>query len=141
MVNDAGISVDPTKVEAVEKWEAPKNPTEIKSFLGLAGYYRQFSEKFSSIASPMTKLTRKGVKFIWGEEQEEAFQLLKDKLTKAPVLALPEGTEDFVVFSDASCVGMGCVLMQRGKVIAYASRQLKANELNYPTHEIGRAHV
>ncbi|KAI3824163.1 hypothetical protein L1987_05612 [Smallanthus sonchifolius] len=100
-----------------------------------AGYYRRFIENFSRIALPMTKLTCKETKFVCGPDQESAFQLLKEKLTKAPVLSLPEGTEDFVVYSDASHSGLGCVLRQRGKVIAYASRQLNIHEANFPTHD------
>ncbi|GJT42123.1 putative reverse transcriptase domain-containing protein [Tanacetum coccineum] len=102
---------------------------------GLAGYYRGFIEGFSKIASPMTKLTQKSVKFEWGEKAEAAFQLLKQKLCSAPILALPEGSENFVVYCDASHKGLGAVLMQREKVIAYASRQLKVHEKNYTTHD------
>ncbi|GJT57387.1 putative reverse transcriptase domain-containing protein [Tanacetum coccineum] len=117
-------------------WESPKTPTEIRQFLGLAGYYRRFIEGFSKIAKSMTKLTQKGVKFDWGDKQEAAFQLLKQKLCSAPILALPEGSEDFVVYCDASHKGLGAVLMQREKVISYASRQLKIHEKNYTTHDL-----
>ncbi|GJY13657.1 putative reverse transcriptase domain-containing protein [Tanacetum coccineum] len=103
---------------------------------GLAGYYRRFIENFSKIAKSLTILTQKCKTFDWGEEQELAFQTLKDKLCNAPVLALPDGPEDFVVYCDASGLGLGCVLMQRGKVIAYASRQLKIHEKNYTTHDL-----
>ncbi|GKC77788.1 putative nucleotidyltransferase, ribonuclease H [Tanacetum coccineum] len=103
---------------------------------GLAGYYRRFIENFSKIAKSLTILTQKSKTFNWGEEQEYAFQTLKDKLCNAPVLALPDGSEDFVVYCDASGIGLGCVLMQRGKVIAYASRQLKIHENNYTTHDL-----
>ncbi|GJU70885.1 putative nucleotidyltransferase, ribonuclease H [Tanacetum coccineum] len=103
---------------------------------GLAGYYRRFIENFSKIAKSLTILTQKSKTFNWGEEQEYAFQTLKDKLCNAPVLALPDGPEDFVVYCDASGIGLGCVLMQRGKVIAYASRQLKIHEENYTTHDL-----
>ncbi|GJW13012.1 putative reverse transcriptase domain-containing protein [Tanacetum coccineum] len=103
---------------------------------GLAGYYRRFIEGFSKIAKPMTKLTQKKVKFEWGDKQETAFQLLKQKLCSAPILALPEGSEDFIVYCDASIKGLGVVLMQREKVIAYASRQLKIHEKNYTTHDL-----
>ncbi|KAJ9557045.1 hypothetical protein OSB04_011659 [Centaurea solstitialis] len=136
VVNKEGIHVDPAKVEAVKKWEAPKTPTEIRQFLGLAGYYRRFIANFSKIAQPLTTLTQKDKKFIWGEKQEEAFQLLKHKLCNAPILALPEGTNNFVVYCDASHQGLGCVLMQNEKVIAYASRQLKVHEKNYTTHDL-----
>ncbi|GKB31486.1 putative reverse transcriptase domain-containing protein [Tanacetum coccineum] len=102
----------------------------------MAGYYSRFIENFSKIAKPLTVLTRKSKTFDWGEEQENAFQTLKGKLCYAPVLALPDGLEDFVVYCDASGLGLGCVLMQRGKVIAYASRQLKIHEKNYTTHDL-----
>jgi hypothetical protein len=136
-----GIYVDPGKVEAVLKWEKPTNVTEIQSFLGLAGYYRRFIEGFSTIASPLTKLTRKEVRFIWSKECEESFQELKRRLILAPVLALPFGTEGFMVYSDASRRGLGCVLMQYEKVIAYASRQLKPHEVNYPVHNLELATI
>ncbi|GJW93986.1 putative reverse transcriptase domain-containing protein [Tanacetum coccineum] len=103
---------------------------------GLAGYYRRFIEGFSKIAKPMTKLTQKKVKFDWGDKAEAAFQLIKQKLCSAPILALPEGSEDFIVYCDASIKGLGAVLMQREKVIAYASRQLKIHEKNYTTHDL-----
>ncbi|KAJ9557909.1 hypothetical protein OSB04_012523 [Centaurea solstitialis] len=141
LVNREGIKVDPAKIEAVMKWEVPKTPTEIRSFLGLAGYYRWFIQDFSKIAVPLTRLTRKNVKFVWGEEQQKAFELLREKLCKAPVLTLPEGVDDETVYCDASYHGLGCVLMQRGKVIAYASRQLKTHEVNYPTHDLELAAV
>nr|GEW80303.1 retrotransposon protein, putative, Ty3-gypsy subclass [Tanacetum cinerariifolium] len=102
----------------------------------LVGYYRRFIKGFSKIAKPMTKLTQKKVKFEWGNEQEAAFQLLKQKLCSAPILALPEGSEDFIVYCDASNKGLGAVLMQREKVISYASRQLKIHEKNYMTHDL-----
>ncbi|GJY91841.1 putative nucleotidyltransferase, ribonuclease H [Tanacetum coccineum] len=124
------------KIETVKNWASPTTPSEIRQFLGLAGYYRRFIEGFSKIAKPMTELTQKDRKFDWGEEQEAAFQLLKQKLCVAPILALPEGSDDFVVYCDASIRGLGAVLMQRMKVIAYASRQLKIHEKNYTTHDL-----
>jgi ribonuclease HI len=136
VVGEKGIHVDPAKIEAIKKWETPKTPTEIRQFLGLAGYYRRFIEGFSKIAQPLTALTQKDRKFIWEQHQEDAFRLLKKKLCNAPILALPEGTDDFVVYCDASRQGLGCVLMQRSKVIAYASRQIKVHEKNYTTHDL-----
>jgi len=136
-----GILVDSRKVEVVLKWERPTNVTEIRSFLGLAGYHRRFIEGFSTIAIPMTRLTRKGTKWEWTRECEESFQKLKQKLTTTPVLVLPSGTGGFVVYSDASKRGLGCVLMQHGKVIAYASRQLKPHEFNYPVHDLELAAI
>ncbi|KAI3523720.1 hypothetical protein L1887_02068 [Cichorium endivia] len=136
IVSKEGIHVDPTKIKAIENWEAPKTPTEIRQFLGLAGYYRRFIQNFSKIAKPLTALTQKGVTFKWEDKQDATFQTLKKALCSAPILSLPEGTEDFVVYCDASNQGLGCVLMQRGKVIAYASRQLKTHEVNYTTHDL-----
>jgi len=136
VISAGGICVDPGKVEAVLKWKKPTNVTEIRSFLGLARYYRRFIEGFSTIASPLTKLTRKEVRFNWSKECEESFQEMKRRLTSAPVLALPSGTEGFIVYSDASSRGLGCVLMQYGKVIAYTSKQLKPHEVNYPVHDL-----
>ncbi|GJZ27213.1 putative reverse transcriptase domain-containing protein [Tanacetum coccineum] len=128
--------LNPSKIEAVKNWEALRTSSEVRSFLGLAGYYRRFIENFSKISKPLTILTQKCKTFDWGEEQELAFQTLKDKLFNAPVLALPDGLKDFVVYRGASGLGLGCVLMQRGKVIAYASRQLKIHEKNYTTHDL-----
>ncbi|GJZ02191.1 putative reverse transcriptase domain-containing protein [Tanacetum coccineum] len=136
VIDSRGIHVDPAKIESIKDWVSSKTPTEIRQFLGLAGYYRRFIEGFSKIAKSMTKLTQKGIKFDWGEKEENAFQLIKQKLCSAPILALPEGSEDFVVYCDASHKGLGAVLMQREKVIAYASRQLKVHEKNYTTHDL-----
>ncbi|GKF77697.1 putative reverse transcriptase domain-containing protein [Tanacetum coccineum] len=116
-----GIHVDPAKIESIKDWASPKTLTEIHQFLGLAGYYQRFIEGFLKIAKPMMKLTQKNVKFDWSEKAEGAFQLLKQKLCSASILALPEGSENFVVYCDASCKGLGAILMQRKKVIAYAS--------------------
>uniref|UniRef100_A0A251V6N1 Putative reverse transcriptase domain, Ribonuclease H-like domain protein n=1 Tax=Helianthus annuus TaxID=4232 RepID=A0A251V6N1_HELAN len=136
VVNKDGTHVDPSKVDSIRNWPAPRTPTEIRQFLGLAGYYRRFIKDFSKIAQPLTMLTQKGVTYRWGDSQETAFQYLKDRLCSAPILSLPEGTDDFVVYCDASIQGLGCVLMQRDKVIAYASRQLKIHERNYTTHDL-----
>ena len=141
MVSKEGISVDPAKVEVMMRWERPKSVFEICSFLGLAGYYRRFIENFSRIACPMTRLTRKGVSFDWNDKCEESFQELKKRLTTTPVLITPVSGEKYTVFCDASRVGLGCVLMQRGRVVAYASRKLKKHEENYPTHDLELAAV
>nr|GEX74646.1 putative reverse transcriptase domain-containing protein [Tanacetum cinerariifolium] len=111
---------DPAKIESVKDWASPNSPTKIRQFLGLAGYYRRFIEGFSKIAKPMTKLTKKKVKFEWGDKQRAVFQLLKQKLCSAPIMALPEGSEDFIVYCDASNKGLGAVLMQRGKKLCSA---------------------
>ncbi|GKA27912.1 putative reverse transcriptase domain-containing protein [Tanacetum coccineum] len=131
-----GIHVDPAKIESIKDWASPKSPTEIRQFLGLAGYYRRFIEGFSKIAKPMTKQTQKNVKFDWGEKEEAAFQLMKQKLCSAPILAFPKGSKNFIVYCDVSHKGLGAVLMQNEKVIAYASRQLKIHEKNYTTHDL-----
>ncbi|GJR62948.1 putative reverse transcriptase domain-containing protein [Tanacetum coccineum] len=115
VVNQSGIHMDPGKIEAVKNWKAPTTSSEIRSFLGLAGYYRRFIANFSKIAKPLTSLTQKNQKYVWGVEQEEAFQTLKNNLCDAPILSLPDGVEDFVVYCDASNQGLGCVLMQRNK--------------------------
>ncbi|GKB06655.1 putative reverse transcriptase domain-containing protein [Tanacetum coccineum] len=136
VIDSEGIHIDPTKIESIKDWESPKTLTEIRQFLSLAGYYRRFIKGLPKIAKPMTKLTQKSVKFNWGEKEETAFQTLKQKLCSAPILALPEGSENFVVYCDASHKGLGAVLMQKEKVIAYASRQLKIHEKNYTTHDL-----
>ncbi|KAI3685419.1 hypothetical protein L6452_34661 [Arctium lappa] len=112
------VKVDPSKFEAMMNWEPPKSPSEIRSFLGLAGYYRRFIQNFSKIASSLTTLTRKNVEFIWTEAQEKVFRTLQKKLCEAQILSLPEGSEDFVVYSDALKMGLVCVLMERAVVFA-----------------------
>ncbi|GJW04670.1 putative reverse transcriptase domain-containing protein [Tanacetum coccineum] len=136
VIDSQGIHMDPAKIESIKDWASPKTAVEIRQFLGLAGYYRRFIEGFSKIAKSMTKLTQKKVKFDWGDKEEAAFQLIKHKLCSAPILALPEGSKDFIIYCNASIKGLGDVLMQREKVIAYASRQLKTNEKNYTTHDL-----
>ncbi|KAI3776203.1 hypothetical protein L1987_45975 [Smallanthus sonchifolius] len=115
--NDKGIHVDPAKIEAVKNWNASKTPTEVH-------------------CCPSYRLTHKGKTYEWGPKQEETFQTLKQKLCNAPILTLPDGNDDIVVYCDASNQGLGCVLMQRGKVISYASRKLKIHEKNYTTHDL-----
>ncbi|WVZ89849.1 LOW QUALITY PROTEIN: hypothetical protein U9M48_036202 [Paspalum notatum var. saurae] len=122
---EKGVAVDPSKVKDVPNREAAGNP----------GYYRRFIKDFSKIAKPMTSLTKKNAKFMWGPKCEEGFRELKKLLTTAPVLAQPDVTKPFDVYCDASGRGLGCVLMQEGRVIAYASRQLRKHETNYPTHD------
>ncbi|GKA27828.1 putative reverse transcriptase domain-containing protein [Tanacetum coccineum] len=136
VIDSSGVHVDPAKIEAIKNWAAPTTPTEVRQFLGLAGYYRRFIKEFSLISKPLTKLTQKNKPFVWGDDEEEAFQTLKLKLCSAPILSLPEVSEDFVVYCDASLKGFGVVLMQREKVTAYASRQLRKNEENYTTHDL-----
>ena len=109
---------------------------EIKSFLGLVGYYQKFIGGFSKLALPLTKLTRKGQAFSWDAQCEHSFQTLKEKLTTAPVFFFPNPREPFKVYCDASNMGLGGVLMQNGQVMAYRSRQLKTHDMNYPTHDL-----
>ena len=141
VISKEGVQVDPKKVEAVSNWPRPTNVTETRSFLGMARYYRRFVKDFSKISAPLTRLIRKQVKFEWDDTCEQSFQKLKDCLTNASVLALPTDQGGMTVYCDASIVGLGCVLMQNGKVIAYAFRQLRRHELNYPTHDLEMAAV
>ncbi|XP_075499247.1 uncharacterized protein LOC142537633 [Primulina tabacum] len=115
IVSKDGIALDPMKIEAIKQWPIHTTVSEVRSFLGLAGYYRRFIANFSKIALSLTNLTRKAVKFEWTSECQHGFQVLKDKLTSSPILALPCGTEDFIVYTDASKMGLEAVLMQHGK--------------------------
>ena len=133
--------VDPEKVESVMSWERPKSVFEIRSFLGLAGYYKRFIEDFSRLAAPMTSLTRKEVKFDWDDQCEEAFQELRRRFTTAPILIVPDRGQGYTVYCDASRAGLGCVLMQFERVVAYGSRQLKNHEQNNPTHDMELAAI
>ncbi|KAG8472804.1 hypothetical protein CXB51_034687 [Gossypium anomalum] len=141
VVSAEGIKVDPRKIEAILEWKPPRSVSKIQSFLGLAGYYRRFVEGFSVMAAPLTKLIRKGAPFVWTEKQQEAFEKLKEVLTEAAVLIQLESGKDFTVYSNASHVGLGCVLMQEGKVVTYVSQQLKSHKVNYPTHDLELAAV
>ena len=109
MISAEGVYVDPQKIEAIVNWKPPTNVTEIRSFLGLARYYRKFVEGFSKLATPMTKLTKKEEKFVWSEACQQSFDELKRKLTSAPVLTLPSGHDGYTVYCDASRQGLGCV--------------------------------
>ena len=135
------VSVDPQKIEVVVNLKAPKNVSEVKSFLGLAGYYKKSVEGFSKIPAPLTKLTRKDVKYDWVDACQQSFKELKSRLTSAPVLALPNGRDGFVVYSDAYQHCLGCVLMHNDRVIAYTSGLLKKHDENYPTHDLELATV
>jgi len=117
VISAQGIAVDPTKVEAVVKWESPKSATKIRSFVGLAGYYRRFIEGFSKIVAPLTQLSRKDQPFTWTDKCDESFQELKRRLTSAPILVIPDVSKPFEVYCDASHLGLGCVLMQEKKVV------------------------
>ncbi|WVZ96653.1 hypothetical protein U9M48_042263 [Paspalum notatum var. saurae] len=141
VISNGGIAVDQSKVSEVQNWKIPEDVKGIMSFLGLAGYYRRFIEGFSKIAKPMTALLEKNIKFQWTSACQKAFEELKKRLTTAPVLTFPDMHKPFSVYCDASRLGLGCVLMQEGKVIAYASRQLRDHEKNYPTHDLELAAV
>ena len=141
IVSTEGIRVDPTKIEAVVSWKPPRNVTKVRSFLGLAGYYRWFVKGFFVIAYSLPKLPQKGVKFEWDDKYQSSFEQLKKILVKSPVLTQPTSGKECAMYSDASRIGLGCVLMQDGKVVAYASRQLKPHEQNYPTHDLELAAV
>ena len=125
VVSASGVPLDLEKVEAVMSWERSKSIFEIRSFLGLVGYYRRFIEDFSRLVEPMMRLTRKGVKFEWDDLCERAFQELKIRLTSAPIMIVSERGPMYTVYYNASKDGLGCVLMQSGRVVAYGSRQLK----------------
>ncbi|GJU14509.1 reverse transcriptase [Tanacetum coccineum] len=141
IVSADGIIMDPSKVEAITKWPRPTTVTRLEGFLGLAGYYLTFIRVSPITLTHLTQLMRKGEKFVWTDERNESFEELKRRLVSAPILTLPSGSGGFQIYSDASKKGLGCVLMQHGKVIAYASRQLKPYEVNYPTHDLELAAV
>ncbi|WZY72146.1 hypothetical protein YC2023_004386 [Brassica napus] len=141
VVSEAGVAVDPEKIIAITEWPTPKSATEIRSFLGLPGYYRKFVKGFASIAKPTTQLTGKDVKFVWTDECSKSLTELKRQLTDTPVLVLPRPGIPYEVYTDASGTGLGCVLMQDGHVIAYASHQLRPHEVNYPTHDLELAAI
>ena len=128
-------------MQDVLNWKPPTTVSEIRSFLGLAGYYRRFIEGFSKLAKPMTALLEKNAKFIWSNKCQANFDELKKRLTTAPVLIMPDLSKNFSIYCDASRLGLGCVLMQEGRVVAYASRQLRKHELKYPTHDLELAAV
>ena len=141
IVSKEGLAVDPANVVAVQDWKTPGNATEVRSFLGLAGFYRKFIRDFAKISAPLTRLTKKNLAFAWDLDCDIAFQRLKRALTTAPVLTLPDGSKMFTVYTDACGTGLGVVLMQEGRVVAYGGRQLKVHEKNYPTHDLELAAI
>ena len=141
IVSIEGFRVDLVKIKAIMNWKPPRNVTEVRSFLGLAGYYQRFVQGFSIITSSLTRLLWKGVKFEWDDKCQSSYERLKEILVEALVLIQPTSGRDYTMYIDASRIGLGYVLMQDGKVVAYASRQLKPHEKNYPTHDLKLAVV
>jgi ribonuclease HI len=141
VISKGGISMDPSKVQDVLNWNAPTSVGDIWSFHGLARYYRRFIEGFSKISKPMIELLEKDKKFEWTSACEASFQELKKRLTTALKLVMPDMEKSFSIYCDASGQGLGCVLMQDGYVVAYASRQLRKHEAHYPTHDLELAAV
>ena len=136
IISEEGVTVDPKKIRAIMEWSTPKNLSEVRSFMGLVGYYRRFIEGFSKLAHPITSLKKKGVQFDWTYKCEDNFQKLKEMLTSAPVLKIANPERNFVVCTNACKQGIGGVLMQDGHVINYESRKLKEHEQNYATHDL-----
>jgi len=141
LISAQGIAMDPAKIETMVKYERPQTFTEVRSFLGLTVYYKRFVEGFSKIVQPLTQLTRKDQPFSWIEECEAYFEDMKRRLIIAPILVIHDTTKMFEVYCNASYQGLGCVLMQEKRPIAYAYRQLKVHEKNYPTHDLELAVV
>nr|KYP53933.1 Transposon Ty3-G Gag-Pol polyprotein [Cajanus cajan] len=135
IVGKKGVQVDPEKIKTIQDWLTPKSVGDVRSFHGLASFYRRFFKDFSTLASPLNELVKKDVPFIWGEAQEKAFHDLKEKLTHAPILALPNFAQTFELECDASDFGIGVVLLQGGYPIAYFSEKLHRATLNYPTYD------
>jgi hypothetical protein len=136
IISKDGIVVDPEKIESIRGWSAPKNVTEVISFMGLAGYYKRFFEGFSKIAHPIISLQKKGVKFQWTLDCEKSLQHLKQLLTSAPIPRTADPNEDFIVCTYACKEGLCGVLTQNGFVICYKSRKLKEHERHYSTHDL-----
>ena len=141
IVSEEGIRVDLKKIEVIIEWKPPRNVTKVRSFRGLASYYRRFVKRFSMTTGPMTRLLQKNVRFEWSEKCQASFEKLKEFLTEAPVLTQPTYGKEYLIFRNASLNGLGCILMQESKVVVYASRQFKPHENNYPTHDLELAAI
>jgi hypothetical protein len=141
VISAEGIVVDPEKTKAIMEWPIPKDVADIRSFMGITGYYRRFIEGFSKIAYPITSLQKKGTRFNWSEKCQDSFNKLKELLTMAPILKVADLDKDFTICVDASKEGLGGVLTQEGHVICYESQKLKEHEQNYVTHDLELAAV
>ena len=135
VVSAKGIEVDEEKVKAIKKWPTPKSITEIRSFHGLASFYRRFVKDFSTLAAPLSEIVKKSMGFKWGSEQDHAFIEIKERLCGAPLLALPDFSKTFGIECDALRIGIGAILMQEKQPIAYFSEKLNRTALNYPTYD------
>jgi len=135
VVSSKGVHVDKEKVATIQHWLTPTNVNEVRSFHGLASFYRRFVQNFSTIVAPLNAIVKKDVVFKWGQDQIQAFETLKEKLTKAPILALPNFTKTFEIECDASNIGIGVVLLQEGHPIDYFSEKLKGSHLYYSTYD------
>jgi hypothetical protein len=135
VVSSRGISTDPNKIRVIQDWPTPKCVKDVRSFLGMAGYYRKFVAGFGIISKPLTNLLWKNIVFVWNDETQQAFNVLKTALTQAPVLAVPDFSKPFVVETDASGMGVGAVLQQQGHPIAYISKALGPKNMGLSTYE------
>jgi len=135
IISSQGVSTEPSKIVAVQQWPTPVSLKELRGFLGLTGYYRKFIKNYGMISKPLTLLLKKGTPFVWTPNTKQAFQLLKQALIQAPVLALPDFSKQFVLETDASDAGFGAVLMQEGHPIAYLSKPLSGPNQGLSTYE------
>jgi hypothetical protein len=135
VISQQGVSTDPSKVDAVRQWPSPTNAKELRSFLGLSGYYRKFVQNYALIARPLTDLLKKGTMFVWSSVHASAFAALKAALISAPVLALPDFSKTFQVHTDASDAGVGAVLTQDNHPIAFISKSLGPRTRGMSTYE------